>query len=579
MRKLSIIISALLTVISIAGAYSIFPMTVRATSINIGDYVQLGKYYEEPILWRCVDIDENGPLMLADRILCLKPFDAKGTHKYLDGTTQNDATGEQIRTNLGSNLWQTSNLRAWLNSTATAGNVAWVDGTVPNDANVDYGKNNYENEKGFLANGNFTLAERNAIKLVTHKATLGSFDSDKLKTGGTEELKASDNITAVLQNYENSFYHNLTDSIFLLDVKKGIRVMQNSSILGNYIIAKPTAKAVANSEQIVNDQFGVNNSWWYWTSSQNYYNFPYSVMAINNDGLATAGNASNFAFGVRPAFYLNLSNVGLEAGTGIESNPYLLSLPVVPPISAGLVTENTQGYIGDTVQLPITIMQASDLGSYDFTMDYDATRLEYISYIGNTNFTSSINSNTVGQLKVSAFHHNGAISGDIQIGTVVFKIKQGASGKSEVTYQKASYGNYYNFSTTSLVASNATVSIITVLPKTGEISVTKPTFANYLGEEANSLDRGLLLEDIVIAKATATNTYSTEKQAMFIIALYKDNKLLQIKYKATIIPANSSKAIGVYYILPQSTAGCTLKAFVVDSLTNMAPLGELSILN
>ena len=33
---------------------------------------EMGSYYGERILWRCVDIDENGPLMLSDKILCLK---------------------------------------------------------------------------------------------------------------------------------------------------------------------------------------------------------------------------------------------------------------------------------------------------------------------------------------------------------------------------------------------------------------------------------------------------------------------------------------------------------------------------
>jgi len=26
-------------------------------NIKIGEYVQLGRYYDEPILWRCIDID------------------------------------------------------------------------------------------------------------------------------------------------------------------------------------------------------------------------------------------------------------------------------------------------------------------------------------------------------------------------------------------------------------------------------------------------------------------------------------------------------------------------------------------
>ena len=35
--------------------------------IYIGTYIQLGRYNDEPIIWRCIDVDdENGILMLSD---------------------------------------------------------------------------------------------------------------------------------------------------------------------------------------------------------------------------------------------------------------------------------------------------------------------------------------------------------------------------------------------------------------------------------------------------------------------------------------------------------------------------------
>ena len=43
-------------------------------NIKIGDYLQMGEYYGKPILWRCVDIDENGPLMLSDNLFGIKPL-------------------------------------------------------------------------------------------------------------------------------------------------------------------------------------------------------------------------------------------------------------------------------------------------------------------------------------------------------------------------------------------------------------------------------------------------------------------------------------------------------------------------
>ena len=40
--------------------------SVGTSNISIGDYIRLGTYNGQPILWRCVDIDERGPLMLSD---------------------------------------------------------------------------------------------------------------------------------------------------------------------------------------------------------------------------------------------------------------------------------------------------------------------------------------------------------------------------------------------------------------------------------------------------------------------------------------------------------------------------------
>jgi len=222
--------------------------TVKATAtINVGDYIQMGKYYDGPILWRCVDIDANGPLMLADRILTIKPYDASGTHKYLDGTTQADS--DSSRTSYGSDLWETSNMRSWLNSTATAGNVVWLDGCPPTQDKVSDGCNDYAGEKGFLADGNFSAGDRSAMKSVNQKSLLNSMDATKLSVGGNEPYSFDYNISTVVQNYDTAYYQNVADKMFLLDVKQVNMVYQNSSALGtNYYLGKPTQKAVDNSE-------------------------------------------------------------------------------------------------------------------------------------------------------------------------------------------------------------------------------------------------------------------------------------------------------------------------------------------
>ena len=64
---------SLLIVIAMLCAF--IPVIASAATINIGDYVQMGTYYGQPILWRCVDIDENGPLMHTAELQADKAMD------------------------------------------------------------------------------------------------------------------------------------------------------------------------------------------------------------------------------------------------------------------------------------------------------------------------------------------------------------------------------------------------------------------------------------------------------------------------------------------------------------------------
>jgi len=298
-------------------------LSTQASNIfNIGDYVQLGRYYDEPILWRCVDIDENGPLMLTDKILTCKSFDADGNHTYLDGTAQPD-NSDKYRVCHGSNIWETSNIRSWLNSTATAGNVTWFDGCSPTADKVPYGYNVYDNERGFLAEGNFTASQRNVINTVTQKSLLNELDANKLKIGGTVEHKNSLSVSDIVQNYSTAYYHNVTDNIFLLDVKQLNYVYQNSLILGkNYFRGKPTQNAVENSDHDERELSSANY-WCSWTRTPFTDDIsPDGVRYVNMDGRVDYTLAHGNTVGVRPAFYIDLSAIILKSGDGRESTPY-----------------------------------------------------------------------------------------------------------------------------------------------------------------------------------------------------------------------------------------------------------------
>ena len=128
--------------------------------IHLGDYLTMGTYLGEPIVWRCVDIDENGPLMLSDRILCLKPFDASGKSDayHMDDWVTN------VREQYGSNCWSDSNLRQWLNS---SDETVVYSHCAPTTSAVLNGYNAYDGEAGFLHA--FTQEELSSIKTVTQR--------------------------------------------------------------------------------------------------------------------------------------------------------------------------------------------------------------------------------------------------------------------------------------------------------------------------------------------------------------------------------------------------------------------------
>ncbi|MHB8962061.1 MAG: DUF6273 domain-containing protein, partial [Saccharofermentanales bacterium] len=320
-------ITAILSAISLASCSQ--PLVCQANTVDsatteIGDYMILGSYDGAPVIWRCVDADSNGLLMLSDRILCLKPFDAAGTHVYRDGTLQNDPGGN--RAMYGSNLWETSNIRAWLNSTASASYVAWPDGCPPVNNAVYSGFNDYADEKGFLAEGNFTVSELGAIKLVSQKTLLNSVDVEALSDSGSSLHLYSQGFDSVIQNFDTAYGHNVTDRMFLLDVMQVYKVWLNAPVLGaEYYIGRPTQNAVDRSEY-KNECLAPGKNWHYWLRTPSSH--PQRTSSVRYVFLGDSINGNSafsgciYGMGVRPAFYLNEESLEFLTGSGSCTDPY-----------------------------------------------------------------------------------------------------------------------------------------------------------------------------------------------------------------------------------------------------------------
>ena len=297
MKKLSKKLLSVLLIIAMLIPTSTMTLTSNATdsSIEIGDYITLGTYYGESIVWRCVDIDENGPLMLSDKILCFKSFDAKGNHE------------NYYRNKEGTNNWKNSALRYWLNS---VGIVDWTNRpAIPNKESVYKGYNSYSEEEGFLSS--FSSIELSQIKMVTQKTYINDLDS-KYKDGGTGEFyQEGGKFDSSLNNINTSQYmHQYSnDKIFLLDLEQAEAVYHN---LGSkYLTAIATKTAVKND---TSEKTGENENYHYWlrvpgTNGMSYEN----VVTVSDKEEISYMSAFSvrqatyyYSVGVRPAFYLDV---------------------------------------------------------------------------------------------------------------------------------------------------------------------------------------------------------------------------------------------------------------------------------
>ena len=291
--------------LSICLVFSLIPVSVQANSkpnIQIGDYVQIGKYNGSSILWRCVSIDADGPLMLADKIVDTLAYDAKTN----DNSNSKSHSRSYKRDSYGSNYWKDSNMRSWLNSTATAGKVDWLCGNPPKDGYVS-GTGAYNNKAGFL--NEFSKAEIAAMKTVTQRSLVSHPEYNKgiVEGDANSDLLYYTDISEAVANYDSSYFETTTEKVFLLDVKQANAVWRN--LKGYYVAYNNDGMA-----------------WPYWLRTP--------VTDCNHDMryISSSGQVGRYApwysdLGVRPAFYLDSQYFVSASGNGSQSNPYVGSAP------------------------------------------------------------------------------------------------------------------------------------------------------------------------------------------------------------------------------------------------------------
>ncbi|MGN0679908.1 MAG: TIR domain-containing protein [Oscillospiraceae bacterium] len=252
-----------------------------AAKTSLGAKITFGTYNNEPIVWRVINISEDGKtaVVLADNIITMKAFDAAECGEFNElndvdywRTKTADLDAETQRLVRGDNRWECSNIRNWLNSERT--NVSYSD-QAPSSSAMSEKRNGYDTEAGFL--NAFSADELSSIA-VTDVETNGVVTQDKVFLLSEEELKW-------LETADVSLY------------------------------AKPTAAAVeqdkSNWYKVEIDAYGVEDFvWWLRTPNPDNaceckcVNLSYfkTKLPIRSDFAGLEG------FGVRPAMTLDLTS-------------------------------------------------------------------------------------------------------------------------------------------------------------------------------------------------------------------------------------------------------------------------------
>ena len=294
--RIAMFIFAVTILISTTSAYADVVQPIK--EMQIGDYFILGKYNEEPIVWRYVADDENGKLIVSDKVLCNKPFGL-------------------------SSFWQESYVRKWLNSTVSEGEVDW---NLKEFHNRWVNENINTKEKGFLNESNFSQKERKVLKQVTQWTMLPINHLDLATNGETEVYNALKeyrqgspmnggyfkfyDIEELPEAYHGAA-HEVTDTVFLMDEMQIYNMWKN---LGE-------VKAVLGEDcDSLFTKLSEYNDYFLRTASKDEL----GCTSLGEDGEYMHLSCYYYG-GIRPAFYLDEDNAVILSGSGTAEEPYIMT--------------------------------------------------------------------------------------------------------------------------------------------------------------------------------------------------------------------------------------------------------------
>lgn len=290
--------------------------------LKLGDYVRLGRWNGEPILWRCVgfekitgtDTDGNFitdpaqtvrayqdgylPLLLADAALCAKQFDCYGSDTT--GSHGRNLDDRKWASTGGSSFWADSNLRDWLNSDKGRGEVVYTCGNPPTDAS---------GSPGFLRE--FSDLEKTAVLPVTQRCIVSPADQTEADAGSGAFSPSQNNcaISEILDGNEEAYHEawsmQVTDRVFCPDLRQIGNVYANRDALGEQFHFGGRVDTI---------YFG------YWLRTPVGDTRP---LQVTDTGMIYASPADNKA-GARPALYLS-ADACVGQGDGTKGTPFQIT--------------------------------------------------------------------------------------------------------------------------------------------------------------------------------------------------------------------------------------------------------------
>ncbi len=327
--RIAMFIFAVTILISTTSAYADVVQPIK--EMQIGEYFILGKYNNEPIVWRYVADDGNGKLIVSDKVLCNKPFGENG-------------------------FWEESFPRAWLNSDVAEGEKEWSWAVNYNRYVIDSAKISI-NEKGFLNESNFSKKERKVLKQVTQWTMLPINHLDLATNGETEvynALKEYRQGSSIEPSYFKFYsveelpeaYHGaayeVTDTVFLMDEIQIYNMWKNFGDI----------KAIAGEScmSLFVTRPGEYTDYFLRTASEDEI----SCTSLDEDGEYGHGSC-HFDGGIRPAFYLDEDNAVILSGSGTAEEPYIMTGREIEVYTNGTKAEmSDQATIKDgIVMLPV----------------------------------------------------------------------------------------------------------------------------------------------------------------------------------------------------------------------------------